>query len=217
MSGCGGRPIIVHDQVQLIGYAGWRGRLLSSSFAMADYDNKAFTEKVLTLYAETLRQRLPRVKFMIDDGDGVGDAIRRKVFRIVRDFGDWSVSFPLDEHMRKDGSIDQDILGEAVASGLSEPLIFAANNELEAEENDAGKLLSAPQLWGLHQILPLNLPLGGAQTHFAKDGKMGLFGQTWYEGKTLKSMFEARTVWGLARSGEVTLDIDALRRGDSPL
>ena len=187
---------------------------------MVDYDNKAFTEKVLTLYAETLLQRLPRVKFMIDDGNGVGDAIRQKVFRIVRDFGDWSVSFPLDEHMRKDGSIDQDILGEAVASGLSEPVIFAANTELGAEENNPSKLTSAAQIWVLHKILPLHLPLGGAQTHFAKDGKMGLFGQTWYEGKTLKSMFEARTVWGLARSGEVKkepLDIDALRRGDSPL
>jgi hypothetical protein len=48
---------------------------------------------------------------------------------------------------------------------------------------------------------------------------MGLFGQTWYDMKAMKTIFMAKTMWGLARSGEVKqpLDIEGLKRGDSPL
>ena len=97
---------------------------------MAQFDNQEFTEKVLKLYAESLRQRLPRVKFMLDDDSGaVRGAIGHKVYRLVRDYAEWEVPFCLDDHLRGDGSVDEEILVAAVANGLSVPVIDAAEDE----------------------------------------------------------------------------------------
>ena len=180
---------------------------------MADYDNKQFTEEVLALYAEALRQRLPRVKFMLDVGDAVRDAISQRVYRLVKEYTPAEVSFSLDGYMRGDGSMDQDMLAEAVANGLSVPMIDAVEDELKPEEDDPLKRIGAGQLWLMHRVIPVPFTLGGAQAHFAQDAKIGLFGQTWYDMKVMKNKFMAKTEWGLARSGEVkkeVLDIGAL-------
>ena len=77
---------------------------------MAQFDNQQFTEKVLKLYAESLRQRLPRVKFMLDDDSGtVRDAISQKVYRLVREYTKSEVPFCLDDHLRGDGSVDEEM------------------------------------------------------------------------------------------------------------
>jgi hypothetical protein len=188
---------------------------------MAQFDNQQFTEKVLKLYAESLRQRLPRVKFMLDEDSGaVRDAIGRKVYRLVREYTNGEVLFCLDDHLRGDGSVDEEMLLAAVANELSVPVIDAAEDDLRAEDDDPFKRIGAGQLWILHKTIPLPFTLGAGQVYFAQEGKVGLFGQTWFDQKTLNSMFTAKTEWGLARSGEIKkelLDINALRRGESPL
>lgn len=188
---------------------------------MVEYDNQQFTERILTLYAETLRQRLPRVKFMFDDDSGaVRDAISQKVYRLVREYTKSELSFSLDDYMRGDGSMDHEMLARAVADGLSVPVIDAVEDDLKPEDDDPLKRIGTGQLWVLHKTIPLSFTLGAARAHLAQEGKIGLFGQTWYDQKTLKNMFTAKTEWGLARSGEIKkepLDIDALKRGESPL
>jgi hypothetical protein len=104
---------------------------------MAEYDNQQFTERILTLYAETLRQRLPRVKFMFDDDSGaVRDAISQKVYRLVREYTKSELSFSLDDYMRGDGSMDHEMLARAVADGLSVPVIDAVEDDLKPEDDD---------------------------------------------------------------------------------
>jgi hypothetical protein len=181
---------------------------------MADFDNTTFTEKSLELYAETLRRRLPRVKFMLVDDENE-TSITRPMRRLTEDDTPLLVSFSPDDHMRSDGSIDQDALAQAVADGLSEPVILAAENDLKPEEDDPLTSIGAGQLWLLHKVIPVPLTLGAAHVHFANDGKIGLFGQRWFDNRVLETKFTVKTVWALARSNEIkkeNLDIDALRQ-----
>jgi hypothetical protein len=183
---------------------------------MADYDNGGFTRKILDLYAETLRKRLTRVKFMLDDGsEAIKDAIESGLFRLVRDYGPSTVKFSLDGYMLRDGSINQDMLASSVAEGLSRPVLDAAETELKPEENDPIKRIGAGQVWVFHKAIPVPDTLGAAQVHFASSDNVGVFGQTWFDNDERKTMFIAKTVWALARSNEVkkeVLDIDSLRQ-----
>lgn len=181
---------------------------------MADYDNKRFTEKSLVVYAATLRKRLPRVKFMLDKGDAVKQAVESNVFRLVGNYQKMVLQFSLDEHMRGDGRIDEDELAEAVANAFSEPLIMAAEDELRTEEDDPVKCIGAGQLWVVHETIPVHETNGKGQVDFAEADQIGLLGQTWYDTDELKNIFTARATWALLRSGEIKKE--AWNRFDQP-
>lgn len=170
---------------------------------MALFDNKLFTEKSLGVYADILRNHLPRVKFTLEKDDAIKTAIDRGVLRVVRSYAPYSLNFPLDPLMRSDGSIDEDQLAATVAVGLAEPLVTAAQHELQPEEDDPMTRIDAGQLWAVHKTIPVPDTLGGSKVNFAEKDGIGLLGQSWYEMKVLKQMFMARTEWGLFRSGEI--------------
>jgi len=169
---------------------------------VATYDNKQFTEKALVAYANSLRNRLPRVKFLLDNGGAIKRAIQDNVFRLIGSYEKPSLDFPLDGHMGPDGSLDVDRLVEAVATALSEPLITAAKSELQSEGDDPIERTGAGQLWVLHKTIPVQDTLGAAAVHFAESDGIGLLVQTWYDMNALENRLMARAEWGLLRLGE---------------
>jgi hypothetical protein len=181
---------------------------------MATYNNKRLTEMALRVYAETLQTRLPRVKFMLDKGDAVKAAVEKKVFRLIGQYAKMVVQFSLDDHMRRDGSIDEHQLAEAVAGAFSEPVITAVEVELQPEEDDHIKRIGAEELWVLHDMIPVSETNGKGQAEFVEADQIGMMGQTWYDTGELRNTFTARVTWGLLRSGEIKKV--AINRFDPP-
>jgi hypothetical protein len=169
---------------------------------MTDFDNTIFTEKILEVYAKALQTRLPRVKFILDDGKGVEDAAKLGMFRLLGNYTASSISIDLDDHMRADGGIDEDGLAKALAEALSEPVIFAAETELQPEEDDPIKRIGAGQLWIVHKLMAV-LPTHGVLFHGARSSGIEVCGKLWYDTAVLKNKFLAQTLWILARSGEI--------------
>jgi hypothetical protein len=104
-----------------------------------------------------------------------------------------SVAFPLDGYFHKDGTLYIDLLSDAVALALSEPVLKAAK---EAQEPD--QQTRAEQLWVLHKVSPTPAT---AVLFIARKDAIELLGRSWWDSSSLKNYFEARTTWVLAKSG----------------
>jgi hypothetical protein len=182
---------------------------------MATFDCKTFTERVFKRYAEDLRAHIPRVRFLREDDPAVAVAKDVKRLRYLGQFTPLGTDFELDNHMRSDGSLkNEEELAYGVASALSEPLITAAQAELQPEADDPSKRVGAGQLWVVHRSTPPVLTLGAAQVHIAGGDGIELYGQSWYDRDALKSRFLAKAEWALARVGQVkkeARDINSLR------
>ena len=153
---------------------------------MGTFDNVAFTDKIAARYAQQLHDRLPSVKFML-----AKDLIEGGAIRVLGKDTSAPMLISLDEHWREDGSLDEDYITEAISTGLSEPIIAYAEQELSAQTG---------QLWLVHRPLRTPNTFGACLVHVAKLPGIELFGQAWYDIKELQSMYLARTVWVLARS-----------------
>jgi hypothetical protein len=180
---------------------------------MPTYDNQKFTAKCVALYSEILHKRLPKVKLMLDKGDAVQAAIEHKLFRRIGEYRKMVVQFAFDDHMDRDGNLDEPELAQAVAEGFSDPLIQAAEAELQAEKDNEFKRVGAGQLWVLHDTVPFNETNGKGQIAFEESDQVGMLGQTWWS-EELKSHFTARATWTLLRQGEIQKE--ALNRLDPP-
>jgi|SRR5665213_481965 len=166
---------------------------------MSDFDNTAFTERLAALYADQLRERLPAVKFMVTN-IGTKDSTASGMFRLLGEDTSKPFEVVLDNYMRKDGGVDEEYLMGAIATGLSEPVIAYAQQELD--KDDSKKRGDAGQLWVVHQPLLTPQTLGGAHVHVAKPQGIELLGQSRYDSDTAKIKYLAKTIWNLARSSD---------------
>src|SRR2546426_5769305 len=94
---------------------------------MANFDCKTFTDRVFKRYSTQLRERIQRVRYVLEDDPAVVAAKDVRSFRYLGDYAPFRVNIDVDDHLRGDGTLqNEEELAEGVASGLSEPLITAA-------------------------------------------------------------------------------------------
>jgi hypothetical protein len=160
---------------------------------MVQFDNKAFTERIATLYAENLRHALPNAKFRLGEAEELTDLIKAGAWRIVRDFAPWEAKFPLDGYFRPDGTLREDLLAPSYADALSTPVVEAAAKATEPEPE--------AQLWILHKVIPRPFTQNAAIVDFVRVQETGVLGHSSFNPDTLKSIFLARAEWaiGVAR------------------
>ena len=170
---------------------------------MATYNNRAFTEQSVKIYSAALRSRLPRVRFMLDKDDAVKTATERGLFRRIGETRTPVLQFALDDHMTRDGQIDQEQLAQAVADAFLEPLVTIVQTELMPEIENPLRRIGAGQLWVVHDTIVAHDTNGRGQVDFVEADHVGLLGQTWYDIDGLKNTFTARAKWSLVKSMEV--------------